>query len=273
MALFSVDARACLGDGICASVCPKALLRMEGGLPVMDPTREARCNLCGQCLAFCPALAVSLDTDSPGLPVELDPALVIGPDQALQFIRSRRSTRRFRDEPVERAVIGRMLEAARLAPSGGNNHLVRWIVVDGREAVRAMACLVADWFDTSARHDPRHGKRYAIDDILARFRGGDDVILRGAPHLVAAVTPAQAAWGAVDSAIALTCFDLAGNAHGVGACWAGYFIRAAASSVPLRQRLGLGEEEALQGAMVFGVARHAARRIPPRKPQNVAWIG
>jgi len=272
MSRFVVNAEACTRDGICVRVCPKGLLVMQDGLPVLPGAKEASCNVCGQCLAFCPGQAISLPPFTEADTPRIDPALRISPEQAVQFLKSRRSVRLFRPEPVPREKIERILDTARLAPSGGNNQLVRWTVVERPETVRRLAELVAEWFDGTARQDPALSRRYAIDSILQRFRGGRDVILRGAPHLVLAATPAPAVWGPVDSAIALTFFDLAAHAHGVGACWAGYFTKAVASSQPMRELLRLEPDCTVHGALVFGHAQLGSHRIPPRKPLNAAWI-
>jgi len=272
MSRLGVNRELCSGDAICRVVCPKDLLRMENGFPVLPEDRELQCNFCGQCVAFCPNGAVSLESFSDGAVEVLNPDLRITPAQAEQFLKSRRSVRTFTAEPVARDVIQKLLDAARLAPSGGNNQIIQWVVVERTEAVRELAGLVAEWFDTTARADPVASKRYAIDSILTRFRSGTDVILRNAPHLVVACTPAKAVWGAVDSAIALAVFNLAAHAHNVGCCWAGYFIRAAATSEKLRTYLGIASDTAVQGAMVFGNARFPSYRIPCRNDQKIRWL-
>lgn len=54
----------------------------------------------------------------------------------LEAINNRRSVRAFKPDPVEQEKIGRMLEAARWAPSGLNNQPWRFRVVTGREKDR-----------------------------------------------------------------------------------------------------------------------------------------
>lgn len=273
MTPFIVESERCVKDAICQAVCPKALIAIGAdGFPFLPVDKASRCNLCGQCVAFCPEDAISLAPFSGQAVEALDPALAVGPAQALQFLKSRRSVRTFTDVPVPAATIRALLAAARMAPSGGNNQIVEWIVVERPGTVGEIARLIAEWFDTTCRTDPVLSKRYAIDFILARFRAGTDVILRGAPHLVAAVTPAKAVWGAVDSAIALATFNLAAHAHGVGCCWAGYFIRATAALEALRAHLGVGPDMAVQGAMVFGNAKYRSYRVPCRNKQVVRWM-
>jgi nitroreductase len=50
-------------------------------------------------------------------------------EQLLELIKSRRSVRKFTDQPVEQALINDILEAGRWAPSGAYNQAWRFVVV------------------------------------------------------------------------------------------------------------------------------------------------
>ena len=54
-------------------------------------------------------------------------------DDLWEAMRTARSIRRYRDEPVDRAVIDRCLEAATWAPSGGNGQPWRFVLLEGEE--------------------------------------------------------------------------------------------------------------------------------------------
>jgi nitroreductase len=75
----------------------------------------------------------------------------------------------------------------------------------------------------------------------------------------------------VDATIALTHFDIAAPAFGVGTCWAGFVAMAAASFAPLRQEIGIPEGRTSAYAMMFGNPRYQVHGIPPRKPLQVTW--
>ncbi len=47
----------CLGHGDCLAVCAFGAIRMQGGLPVIDP---ARCTACGRCAAQCPKKLIEI---------------------------------------------------------------------------------------------------------------------------------------------------------------------------------------------------------------------
>lgn len=271
MAHMLVDRNRCSRDGLCTQFCGRGLIALEDGWPTFADKDADRCNRCGQCVAFCPQGAISLQHYDHEPVRRLEPGLEVSPEQAAQLLRGRRSIRRYKPAPVPRETVMDVLETARMAPTGGNNQLVSWMVIHETSLVQQLAAEVVEWFDQKARHDAFLRERYAVDEIVTRCRAGEDVILRGAPHLVLATTPSRAAWGAVDSAIALTYFELGGWAHGIGTCWAGYFIRACAVWQPLRDLLGLDDDTVVQGALMFGFPRFMPHSIPVRNPLKLTW--
>jgi nitroreductase len=118
-----------------------------------------------------------------------------------EAIRTRRSVRAYRPEPVPRELVIKVLEAARLAPSAANRqpwHL--YVVTDAarREALRA--AYEKDW-------------------------------LWKAPVVIVACMRPGTAWkrgdglgyASVDAAIAFDHLTLAAWAEGLGTCWVGAF--------------------------------------------------
>lgn len=273
MQIVSIDPSLCIRDGICLHSCARDLLTLEeNGVPALPEEKAQRCTRCGHCAAVCPVGAIRVHVVEGENILPLRPENALTPPQADQLLQSCRSVRRFKEEPIPRSEIADILQTARLAPSGGNNQMVRWVVLCDRHAVGKAADHVAEWFDTVARHNPRHASRYAIDNILGRYRSGEDTILRGAPNAVLTYTSDKAAWGAVDSAIALTYCNMAAHARGIGSCWGGYLIKAAVEYPPLREYLGIPEGSTAQGALVFGYAALKYHAIPVRNPLQVSWL-
>lgn len=60
----------------------------------------------------------------------------------LELLRTRRSIRRFRPDPVPRATLERLIEAASWAPSAGNRQDWHFAVATRRELIREMAAAV-----------------------------------------------------------------------------------------------------------------------------------
>jgi DNA-directed RNA polymerase specialized sigma24 family protein len=59
----------------------------------------------------------------------------------LETIMSRRSVRSFEDRPVEKGTLERCLEAARRAPSWANKQCWHFVVINGKEKVKAAGLL------------------------------------------------------------------------------------------------------------------------------------
>ena len=101
MGLLIIDQDKCKKDGICAKECPMAIIKLkdEESLPILVPGGEDICNSCGHCVAVCPNGALSHErvpmADSPLIEKDLE----INEEQAVQFLRSRRSIRFFKKQP------------------------------------------------------------------------------------------------------------------------------------------------------------------------------
>ncbi len=65
-----------------------------------------------------------------------------------ELLRARRSVRRFKEAPVPRAVVERLLDAAILAPSASNRQPWRFVVVERRETIAAMTAAVRGAVET-----------------------------------------------------------------------------------------------------------------------------
>jgi nitroreductase/NAD-dependent dihydropyrimidine dehydrogenase PreA subunit len=270
---FVIDLELCKKDGFCSQVCPAEIISMDGpqGSPAPVEDFEEVCLHCGHCLAVCPHGALTLEGVAPGDCPPIAKDLKIRPDQARQFLLGRRSIRRYKDKELERGQLEEILDIARQAPSGHNSQPVEWLVFSGREKVKEIAELVADWMGWMVQNMPEIALPLHMDRTLARFRAGGDPLMRGAPYLMVTHAHKDNGFAQSSSTIALTYVDLACYSLGLGACWAGYFYRAALAFPAMQQFLDLPEDHITYGAMFLGYAKYKYPRIPPRNPARVTW--
>ena len=270
---FTLDRERCTRCGVCLSSCGRGLLADDGeGAPHIPPGKEVMCNFCGHCSAICPVGAVI----SPGYGGEralpLDSGSPADFATARRLMLSCRSIRRYREEAVPKEEVLELLDVARRAPSGSNLQPVRWIALSGKDKTKRFTALAMEWFDTVARHDPELKGRFNVDGMMARYRGGYDTILRGAPNVVFALTDKSSTFGQVDSTIAMTYFCLAAHARNIGSCWCGFGMVALKSSAPLHEFLGIGQDEIVQACVFFGRSPLTYHALPPRKPLRLTWV-
>jgi len=271
---FTVDPEKCIKDGICASVCPTRVIRMESPQGVPSPAEdfEDNCLACGHCVAVCPTAAFSLDWLSPEECPPIIDELVLIPDQVEQLLRSRRSIREYKDKSVERYKLEKLLEIACYAPSAKNTQPWHWTVVEDAKEVRRLAAMVIDWMRSVTKDTPRIAKSRGFPRVISAWDEGVERICRGAPHVIVAHGDKKYGFGAEDCALALSYVELFAPALGLGACWGGYLYSAANAYPPLFEALGLPAEHRAYGAMMVGYPKFKYRRLPLRYPPRVKWI-
>jgi len=263
VAYIDIDLSLCNKDGLCISECPAFLFeRGKNKFPVVVPEAAERCILCGHCIAVCTTGAISLAGQHPNELVPLDPALEILPEAAEQFMRSRRSVRRFRDKPVDKDMVRRCIDTARYAPSGINTQPVNWIVVEDPDLMVTLVDLTAK----SLRRLP-----YFMPYLNA-WDQGIDLILRNAPQLVVAHAPKGGMDNTTNCVVALAHFDLAAHALGLGTCWAGLFTHAAGRSKSIASALCIPESHKIYGALMLGRPKYGFKRLPERKHPPVRFL-
>lgn len=113
-----------------------------------------------------------------------------------EVIKSRRSIRKYKDEPVPEDKLATLLEMARLAPSAGNRQPWEFIVVRDKKVI----------------------KRIAEGCRSGGFLSECPVIIVGCGDF-----EARPKWFALDTFISMEHIALTAVEEGLGTCWIGYF--------------------------------------------------
>jgi nitroreductase/NAD-dependent dihydropyrimidine dehydrogenase PreA subunit len=271
--LFEIDVQKCKRDGTCAAVCPLKLITLseEESLPVPIDRAEKQCIRCGHCVAVCPFGALSLKVMKPEECLPFDRKLLPSVEQARQFLMARRSTRVYKKQPVDRETLAAMIDTARYAPTAVNIQPVKWLVIEDAGEVNHLAGLVIDWMRQVMKEDPELAKGLNMKRFVSDWDNGEDRICRGAPHVIVAHADEAIAVAQSSCTIALTYLELAAFSAGLGACWAGFFTRAANLYPPMKEVLQLPEGHQVFGAMLVGYSKYRYHRIPLRKKAAITW--
>lgn len=272
MSLLTIDKDKCKQDGLCAADCPVGIIRFEGPghYPELVPDGQNFCLRCGHCVAVCPHGAM----DHAKVPLSecppIDPALAISQAQAEQFLRSRRSVRRFKQKPIEQDALQQLIETARYAPTAANIQSVAWLVINNQDRLQEIAAKVVDWMrDLLA--DPKATVMPYMPMFVKAWDKGVDAVLRNAPCLMVAMAPAEARNGMVDLTLALSYLELAAPHYGLGTCWAGLLQGALVANPLLSQDLGIPADHPYHYPMMIGYAKARYHRLPKRKTPKITW--
>jgi len=271
MTVITIDPERCTQDGHCVAECPPQIIKLESDVPFITREMEEFCIDCGHCVAVCPAEALSLETLSPADCLPVNKAIQLSEEQAEQFLRSRRSIRTYKDKKVDRAILQKLFDLARHAPTGSNKQPVQWLVIESSEDVQKIAGMVIDWMRETIKYDPELAAEMKFERIVASHEAGEDRICRNAPHLAFAYADTSFSNPQTDCVIALTYLELFIPALGLGGCWGGYINRAINNWPPLQQFLDFPENTESHGVMMIGYPRYRYFRMPLRKEALVVW--
>jgi nitroreductase/Pyruvate/2-oxoacid:ferredoxin oxidoreductase delta subunit len=270
MAIVEISKETCTKCNACAIACAGSLIiPRENDYPRFFPGADQFCIRCGHCVGICPTDSIVHQE----MPLEKCPPIVKKNEpsfaQVAQLIKSRRSIREFQDKPVPREEIERIIDIARYAPTGGNMQEVQWLIIDDKEELTKLTAIGVEWFRSQTDGDTPWALQ--MKGILRLHEIGINIFLRNAPAVVVTYAEKNNPIAATDCAIALSYFDLAAKAAGLGCYWNGYFYFSAQNFAPMVKAFALPEGFTPYAALCVGYPMFKYKRIPPRKPARITY--
>lgn len=270
MAIVEINKETCTKCNACAIACGGSLIiPVENDFPRFYPGADQFCMRCGHCVGVCPTGSLIHQE----MPLEqcppIEKKLEASFEQVSQLIKSRRSIREFQDKPVPREVIERAIDVARYAPTGKNMQEVQWLVIDNPEEIKKLTAIGVEWFRSMSKgNDPWS---LQIQGILKMHEIGLNIFLRDAPAIIVTYAEKNNPIAATDCTIALSYFDLAAKAAGLGCYWNGYFYISAQNFPPMVKAIALPEGFTPYAALCAGYPKFKYQRIPPRKTARIVY--
>lgn len=180
-------------------------------------------------------------------------------NQTLVDIRSRRSVKKYVDQPVPRELVEAVVEAGMYAPSGMNRQSAIILAVTNKEMRDRLSRMNLD---------------IIIGKQLKTSSGHSDPFY-GAPVVLVVLAKKDCPTRVYDGSIVLENMLLAAHSLGLGACW---IHRAkemfeTEEGKQILQDLGITEEYEGIGHCILGYpAPDALKPQSPRKPDYVRWV-
>ncbi len=193
--------------------------------------------------------------------------------EALEAIYTRRSTRNYKPDAVEKEKLTKILEAARQAPSGGNNQTNHFLVIQNREVLDKLIALTEAGFRKMEADETTYPSlRHAIE---ASKKGGY-VFCYNAPLLIAVANRKDYGNNIADCACALENMMVAANALDLGSCYINQlrWLNEDEALLDYLRSLGMKESERVYGAVIIGYPASGLpnRSLMAQKGNEVTWI-
>lgn len=182
----------------------------------------------------------------------------------LDFIKSRRSTRKFKNEMVPAELVEQIVEAGRYAPSGGNSQSTHFIVIENREVLVKLADLAKTEF---AKMEITADTYKSIVNSINASKTGNYIFHYNCPVLIVTANKKNYGNNIADCACALENMMLMANSLDLGSVWINQLKWLNENPVLLEAmiEIGLKDDERVYGALAIGYA-DSEDGLPTRKP-------
>ena len=182
----------------------------------------------------------------------------------LEFIKSRRSTRKFTAKEIEAEKLNQILEAGRYAPSGGNSQSTHFLVIRNKDVLAHLQNAVRKAFAAMEEYPGMY--RSMVNSIRAAKKG-NYVFHYHAPVPILCANQKDYGNNIADVACALENMMLMANALDLGSCWINQlkWLNEDPEINDYLVSIGMDRTERIYGALAVGYP-DTADGLPPRTP-------
>ena len=264
---------------MCSKVCSsKRIVIGEDNRPYK--IIEAGCNDCGHCIAVCPVDAIQNSRVNMSEFKEIvEPGIT--PEQFTHLVRNRRSIRNYKNEPLKKEHIDKILEAVKYIPTGSNKQSLKYKFITDQETLLKIKTSMASKMRRVTKLFNIFPVKYFIREEKLRnskrlvnlFFNGNDTFLRGAPCLLIIYTEEKyfkiPQW---DAGIASNTIDLIAQTLGIATMMNGYFVVLSNRYKSIRKLVKITGRQTILTAMCLGYPDIRYKKTVFRRPLNVKFI-
>lgn len=187
------------------------------------------------------------------------------------LIQRRRSIRSYEQTSIEEVALKKIIEAGRMAPSGGNNQTAHLIVITNPKLLDELKRYVTEEFQ---KKEIEENMYKSFKNAITAAKKGNYDFMYSAPVLIVVANQASYGNAIADSACVLENMMLAATALNIGSCWINQ-LRWLDDNQVIREFLekyGLENNEMICGALSLGYASKWPEGSLPRTGNRVTYV-
>ncbi len=265
MNTVTVDKEKCVQCGLCVRDCVSHCLEMnKNDYPYMKD--ENRCLGCQHCMSICPQGAISFNNKNP------EDSEKPSFKNVLSLIKSRRSIRLYKDEELTEEELQAIKDMLPYIPTGCNSHKLHFSIVEKQSVMKELKEKVNNKLIKLLNNKVLSPIVKHFETYKESFNKGEDIIFRGAPHMIVVSSPISAPCAPQDPVIALSYIELYAQSLGYGTCWCGYAELCIKLMPELCDILEIPKGYTPIYAMLLGKPAVKYSRIPQPEPYKISEI-
>ena len=185
-------------------------------------------------------------------------------------IMTRRSTRKYLDQPVSQELLEKIIETGRFAPSGGNSQSNHFLVIQNKQIIARLVKMVEKSFSQMEINENMYR---SLQNSINLSKKGGDAFCYNAPVLIIVANKKDYGNNQADCALALENMMLEANELDLGSCYINQlkWINEDQKILSYLQSLGMNEDERVYGSSIVGYPDTNDGK-PLRKGNEVTWL-
>lgn len=289
MSKVKIDNNLCIKDNQCVMACPQNVIIQRDKDSFPEIVNEKLCISCGHCVAICPQGALIHREFTQSLKTikhEIIPSF----EQIFEMLRARRSIRVFKDQPIEKEVIQKIIDGTRYAPNAKNVQSTEIIIIQDKTLLKKIMeatvlfysnlikklrnPLTKKYMLLIARNDVEGALRLLPDFemVVSVFQNGQDQILHNAPALLIFHAKKNISFSDVNANLALHNATLVSQVLGIGSFYVGYIVAACKRDKHILKLLNMPKNNQVYGALALGYPKLEFHKWPERRPLKTIWV-
>lgn len=288
---INIDVENCTKCKECVKDCVANLFSFDQDSLRLSDSFEEVCIECGHCEAVCPVNVIHLKFHAEE-ELEHSSKREEFPqyDSFLKLVLNRRSIRRFKEKPIPKDLMEKLLNIGMYSPTGGNSENVFYTIVQDKTIVTAISEHITNRVTklVNKLEDPQkreylkksmsEGQISQALENLPKLKRKLEIIKQGIDFWCwngeLLLIHGDKTIGGIPSNCALAAANiaLAAETLGLGACSLGYLTSFVNEIQAIRDLVKIPANHIVGYSLTMGYPDVKYQRIPARKPLKVKWI-